>query len=159
MNWPPTFKRSDRLEPKAFDVAWTSENFDIVINFCINYSSSMESRYATLLCVDATEARVDCRGVLWYMLYAMYLQQSREEQQAGVTINKDGIGFNRFDDNFLSGIAQRNYSAGLMSNKETYYVARSLKKYKRQIMNLSNPVKKTAKQLELPIAIDRTYSV
>lgn len=159
MNWPNTFVKSARFDPKSFDVAWTSENFDIITSFCMEYSTSMQNRNATLLLVNGEVACVDCREPLWYMLYAMYLQQSREEQQIGVTINKDGIGFNRFDDNFLSSIAKRNYSSGLLSNKETYYVAKCLKKYKRQILSLGNPVKRTEKQLELPLAIDTTYSV
>lgn len=159
MNWPSTFKQSERFDPKSFLVAWTSENFDIIVSFCMEYCHYPKDRLATLLLTDGTCARVDCREPLFYMLYAMYLQQSRDEQQAGVTIHKDGVGFNRFDDYFLTSIAQRNYSAGLMSPKEVYHVAKSLKKYKKQILALGTPVKKEPEQLELPIAHSNTYSV
>lgn len=159
MNWPSTFKRSDKHNPASFLVAWTSENFDIIVSFCMNYSTSMEDRKATLLLTNGQCSRVDCREPLWYMLYAMYLQQSRDEQQTGVTIHSNGIGFNRFDDKFLSGIAARNYSAGQLSHKETYHVAKCLKKYKRQILSLATPVKTEPEQLEFPLANSTTYSV
>jgi hypothetical protein len=164
MNWPSTFQKATGFGSLSFEVAWTPQNFDTVILRCRSYCQNESgARHATLSLVDGRELMVDCAHVLYYMLYAMYLQQSRDEQQSQDTIHDDGIGFSRFDANFLSSVAKKSYPHGVMTPAQVFHVAKSLKKYRRQILALAVPIKTPAKQLELNLekipTKDKTYSV
>jgi hypothetical protein len=67
--------------------------------------------------------------------------QTSDEQNSEVTIHNNSRGFNGTDANFLSSLAKQFISKGYLSEKQMLYVHKKIKKYWKQVVDMSDQTK------------------
>lgn len=104
--------------------------------------------------------------IIWRMLQAMYRRQTSLEREVQATVVENGVGFGAFDSNFLSSVAQSSLKYKNLTTAQAFVVAKPLKKYMRQLIEIANehqkqkappPGKKKRSPKQLPIS-DWTYT-
>lgn len=65
----------------------------------------------------------------------IYQNQTPTERAVGTTVQHNNVGFSAADAKFLSSLAWKYQQYGKLSQKQTYYARRGIKKYWRQILN------------------------
>ena len=76
--------------------------------------------------------------VLYGALKKLYEQQTADEKQDGQTKNTNGVGFNKPDSQFLSGVAEFLLARGYLTDKQKYVTRKRLVKYNKQLTRLAN---------------------
>lgn len=71
--------------------------------------------------------------IVWKMLMALYARQTSFEQEAKLTVENNGIGFNGYDSGFLSDVAERSIPFKGLSYNQITKVAKRLVKYAGQL--------------------------
>lgn len=77
-------------------------------------------------------------------LTAIYAQQSEEEQEDGMTIFKNGVGFSSRDDVIGSSLAEQILAGRSMSSKQMPIVRKFAKRYSGQLVGLIDREKEGA---------------
>jgi hypothetical protein len=80
-----------------------------------------------------TDDRWLLRGLL-----AIYQRQTADEQVAQATIERNNVGFNGCDAQFLTDIAQKYQKYGRLSDKQIIAVRKCMLKYARQLTRIAN---------------------
>lgn len=70
-------------------------------------------------------------------LVKIYERQTASEKSTQGTIEQNGIGFSGIDGNFFSSLAEQYNRKGTLSEKQMVIVMKRMKKYARQILDLS----------------------
>jgi hypothetical protein len=76
-----------------------------------------------------------------HALLKIYSYQTAEEQQMETTSEYNNVGFNGADAEILSSIAKQFERKGWISSKQMVIVFKKIKKYSRQIIEISDEVK------------------
>ena len=77
------------------------------------------------------------KRIIYRMLQAMYSRQTADEQTGEHTKYQNQIGFNKIDVGFLSSVAKNSQKYGQLTDKQAMAVAKSLKKYAKQLAEIS----------------------
>lgn len=80
--------------------------------------------------------------IIFKMLWAMYQRQTADEREKQSTVHENGMGFNGFDAPFLSDVARNAYPFKDLTTSQTLHVARKLKKYVKQLVEIANEKQK-----------------
>lgn len=64
--------------------------------------------------------------------------QTSDEKDSDTTRHDNGIGFSGVDANFLSSLAKQFIAHGTLSAKQMVFVHKKMKKYARQVIQMSN---------------------
>jgi hypothetical protein len=99
------------------------------------------------ICENPNEGN-NCK-ILGKMLVALYAKQTEGEKVAGCTAEQNKQGFNSIDANFLSSVAESVKKWGSLTNKQSLYVGKKLKKYAGQLEEIAKinlQTKKDAKK-------------
>ena len=67
--------------------------------------------------------------------------QTADEQAAETTSHDNGIGFSGTDANFLSSLAKQYLERGRLSHNQKAAIYRTIPKYHKQVIGMSDPVK------------------
>lgn len=76
--------------------------------------------------------------VLYGALKKLYACQTADEQSSKETKEHNGVGFNGFDAEFLSSVAEFLLKRGFLTEKQKMYTRRKLVKYNKQLTKLAN---------------------
>lgn len=76
--------------------------------------------------------------VLYRALKRLYGEQTSTEQVSGETRERNGVGFNGADANFLTSIAQFLIKNGFLTDKQKVITRKKLTKYAGQLTKLAN---------------------
>lgn len=76
--------------------------------------------------------------VLYGALKKLYACQTADEQNTKETKEHNGVGFNGFDAEFLSSVAEFLLKRGFLTEKQKMYTRRKLVKYNKQLTKLAN---------------------
>ena len=76
--------------------------------------------------------------VLYRALLKLYSYQTATEQEYGETTNKNGVGFNSFDAEFLTSVSEFLKRRSYLTDKQKAAVRKRLKKYNRQLTAIAN---------------------
>ena len=71
-------------------------------------------------------------------LVALYNRQTEDEQETKETRERNGVGFNGVDGQFLSSIAEGFKKYGRLTDRQVVAVRKSLKKYCGQLVDIAN---------------------
>jgi hypothetical protein len=71
-------------------------------------------------------------------LLAIHARQTADEQVAQATIERNNVGFNGCDAQFLTDIAQKYQKYGRLSDKQIIAVRKCMLKYARQLTKIAN---------------------
>lgn len=74
-------------------------------------------------------------------LIKIYENQTNEEQNVGHTIVNNGIGFSGVDSDILSSFSEQYLRKGFLSNKQMEILFKNIKKYWRQVLEISDQEK------------------
>lgn len=77
------------------------------------------------------------RYLVYRMLQALYQRQTSTEQEAELTIEHNGVGFNGVDADFLSSVAKNSLKYQGLTEKQAAFVAKRLKKYAKQLAGIA----------------------
>lgn len=76
--------------------------------------------------------------VLYGALKKLYACQTADEQNSKETKEHNGVGFNGFDAEFLSSVAEFLLKRGFLTEKQKMYTRKKLVKYNKQLTKLAN---------------------
>jgi hypothetical protein len=76
--------------------------------------------------------------IIWKMLQGLYKRQTSMEKEVQATIVDNGMGFNGYDGNFLTDVAQKSLKYKNLTPAQTKVVAKKLKKYVKQLVEIAN---------------------
>lgn len=76
--------------------------------------------------------------VLYGALRKLYAEQTADEQDAGETTHRNGVGFNGVDAKIMSSFAEFLNRTGFLTPKQRAVARRKLVKYNRQLTRLAN---------------------
>lgn len=71
-------------------------------------------------------------------LVMIYSLQTDSERNAAVTVEKNGVGFNGLDAEFLSSLAVQVIEKGGLSPKQLFFARKKILKYADQLTKISN---------------------
>lgn len=89
------------------------------------------------------------RAALVRALLFLYDRQTHLERASSATLAHNGVGFNGFDADYLSTMANRAKLSKDIATTEVWPVAKKLMKYAKQLADMPEPARKP-KQLALP---------
>lgn len=70
-------------------------------------------------------------------IVAIYRRQTQEEQDLGVTNNKNGIGYSGADAEFMCSLAKQILERGALSAKQIEFGRKKIVKYSRQLAEIA----------------------
>lgn len=76
--------------------------------------------------------------VLYRALKRLYAEQTASEKASMETHERNGVGFNGADGNFLSSCSEFLIKRGYLSDKQKVIVRKKLVKYNKQLTRLAN---------------------
>ena len=76
--------------------------------------------------------------VLYRALKRLYAEQTSSEKASMETHERNGVGFNGVDGNFLSSCSEFLIKRGYLSDKQKVIVRKKLVKYNKQLTRLAN---------------------
>lgn len=76
--------------------------------------------------------------VLYRALKRLYAEQTASEKASMETHERNGVGFNGVDGNFLSSCSEFLIKKGFLSDKQKVIVRKKLIKYNKQLTRLAN---------------------
>jgi hypothetical protein len=82
----------------------------------------------------ATDAQWALRALL--LVYGL---QTADEQNTGTTKEDNGVGFSGVDAEFLTSLAKQYTKHGRLSQNQTVWLHKKIKKYSRQVMLSASP--------------------
>lgn len=71
-------------------------------------------------------------------LIVLYSLQTSEEQSEDRTVEKNNVGFNALDAEFLSSLARYAEKRGMLTEKQMYYARKRILKYAGQLARIAN---------------------
>ena len=77
-------------------------------------------------------------GVLYGALMQLYRRQTACEQRTGTTRDRNGVGFNGCDANFLSSLAVFYLRNGYLTYRQKIIARKKLVKYTKQLTKIAN---------------------
>ena len=77
-------------------------------------------------------------GVLYGALMQLYNRQTSSEQRTGTTRDRNGVGFNGCDANFLSSLSVYYMRHGYLTDNQKRVARRKLPKYSKQLTKIAN---------------------
>jgi hypothetical protein len=76
-----------------------------------------------------------CRGIV-----AIFNKQTQDEQAAETTSQKNGVGFNGSDAEFLSSLAKQFQKKGTLSPRQIEFARKKMLKYSGQLTSIANGI-------------------
>lgn len=76
--------------------------------------------------------------VLYGALKHLYACQTKDEKEASATRERNNVGFNAFDADFLTSVCKQLITKGSLSPKQKEVSRKKLKKYRKQLVALAN---------------------
>ena len=76
--------------------------------------------------------------IIWKMLQGMYARQTSLEKTMDASLADNEMGFDSYDAHFLSSVARNSKSYKNLTPRQAKSVAKSLKKYTRQLVEIAN---------------------
>lgn len=122
-------------------MAWTEEEIKMVLSSPLGNTGKWSNR-----------------KIIFRMLQEMAKRQTPDERDVLRTFHSNGIGFNAFDAEFLTDVANSSKEFGSLTSKQAQAVAKRLKKYVYQLTEISAangkecPVKPIPVQPLLPLS-------
>jgi hypothetical protein len=95
------------------------------------------------------------KGLRIKALLALYDAQTADERAGHQTKHSNGVGFNKFDAEFMSSLAVQARKKGFLSAKQMQVLRRKLPYYWRQIAPLIEPEKAQAVEARMEAADQR----
>lgn len=71
-------------------------------------------------------------------LKKLYERQTEEEQNGNHTDERNGVGFNRIDAEFMTSVAKYLIEYGSLTDKQLFYVRKKIMKYAGQLTKIAN---------------------
>ena len=76
--------------------------------------------------------------IIWKMLQGLYNRQTSLEKTTEASLVDNGMGFDKYDSNFLSSIARNSKKYKNLTPAQSKAVAKALLKYVRQLVEIAN---------------------
>lgn len=71
-------------------------------------------------------------------LIKLYEYQTENEKKVGESNIDNGVGFNKYDSDFLSSIAKQYLDCNFITNKQIHCVRKRILKYSKQLTKIAN---------------------
>jgi hypothetical protein len=120
----------------------------------------MEWNKASIRAICETPNEGNHCKVLAKMLLALYAKQTEGEKASGCAVEQNKQGFNGCDAEFLSSVAESVKKYGSLTNRQSLYVGKKMKKYAGQLEEIAkgNLQRTKEEKVNATLTIEEAYA-